>query len=216
MSTEDAPPGGYEILREAGAIAKAQAEAASARKRAALPAEDLRVGVLAEDPYLRVERDAVRFPDGAMGLYNRLHVPPGVVVLPLLGDRLVLIRRYRHGTRSMQLEAPRGSLASGISIEEQARIEIREEIGAGLVETWPLGIMHNSTGCSNETHHLLLGRIDAIGELDRHEAIAETLCVTPDEFAGLVTSGEITDAPTLAAFLHALLARLIAVNSSKT
>jgi ADP-ribose pyrophosphatase len=204
-----AAPPSYEILLAPKDIRTAQEEAKTKRSEAGQPSQDLRVGILAQDPYLQVLRDAVRFADGSLGLYNRLMVPSGVVVLPQHENKLVLIRRYRHGTRAVHIEALRGSLVPGKSIEEQAGIEVHEEIGATLLQSWRVGTTHNSSGCSNETHHLLFGRIDGPGKLDLHEAIAGTVCVSPPEFAELIKCGEITDAPTLAVFLHAMLANLI-------
>src|SRR5207248_5224759 len=55
----------YEILLDPERIMYAKAEATRARVREALPSGDVRVGVLAEDPYLLVMRDAVRFADGS-------------------------------------------------------------------------------------------------------------------------------------------------------
>jgi ADP-ribose pyrophosphatase len=69
------------------------------------------VGVLASDPYATVLREAVRFPDGSLGLYNRLLVPGGVVVLPVSRGSIVLIHRFRHGARRFAYEAPAGSPA---------------------------------------------------------------------------------------------------------
>src|SRR4029077_3137046 len=70
------------ILRDPAMVRDAQ-EAANARRVAEWQScEDLRVGVLADDPYMLVLRDAARFPDGALGLYNRLLVPVGIVVVP--------------------------------------------------------------------------------------------------------------------------------------
>src|SRR5581483_10477600 len=89
----------YTILREDIDIARAQRDAAAARRAQGLSADDIRVGVLADDPYLLLVRDAVRFADGAFGLYNRIMVPSGAAVLPIMDGRIVLIERFRHGTR---------------------------------------------------------------------------------------------------------------------
>src|SRR6266566_7319394 len=86
------PPGDiYEILFDPARIAHAQAEAVRARKQQGLSSHDIRVGVLADDPYLMVTRDAVRFADGSYGLYNRLMVPSGAAILPVLNGRIVLL-----------------------------------------------------------------------------------------------------------------------------
>src|SRR5260221_413552 len=64
------PPGDiYEILLDPARIEHARSQALRDRQRGGLPTSDTRVGVLAEDPYLFVMRDAVRFADGSYGLY---------------------------------------------------------------------------------------------------------------------------------------------------
>jgi ADP-ribose pyrophosphatase len=89
------PPGlVYEILAAAEEMSEAQEAARGSSKSHGLDVEDTRVGVLASDPYATVLREAVRFPDGSLGLYNRLLVPGGVVVLPVLRGSIVLIHRF--------------------------------------------------------------------------------------------------------------------------
>lgn len=195
----------YEILLDTGKISFAQAEAKRFRNMLNLSTGDTRVGILADDPYLRVMRDAVRFPDGSYGLYNRLMVPAGVAVLPLLKDKIALIDRFRHGTRRRHLEAPRGSISSWLQIEQEARRELKEEIGADATSLIDLGEVHSSTGCLDEVHKLYLAHIDGIGAPEKHEAIIGIELLPPDRFEKMVESGQITDGPTLAAFLKARL-----------
>jgi ADP-ribose pyrophosphatase len=203
------PPGDiYEILLEPNQIAHAQAEALRVRRRDGLPADDTRVGVLADDPFLMVTRDAVRFADGSYGLYNRLMVPSGAAILPVLGDRIVLLNRFRHGTRMWHLEAPRGSF-SGASHEDDARRELFEEIGANALEMMDLGFLHSTTGCLDEMHHLYMARIDGLGSPEKHEAIVDFAQLTVTETERKISASDITDGPTLALFLRARLRRLL-------
>ena len=204
------PPGDiYEILLDPSRIAHAQAEAARARVRDGLSSSDTRVGVLAEDPYLLVVRDAVKFADGSYGLYNRLIVPSGAAMLPILDGRIVLLHRFRHGTRAWHLEAPRGSFSGVGTHEDEARRELAEEIGAGAAELVDLGTLHSTTGCLDEAHHLYMARIDHIGTPDRHEAIVEFCVFTVAETEQKIADGTITDGPTLALFLRARLRGLL-------
>jgi ADP-ribose pyrophosphatase len=197
------PPGHiYEILLDPERIAHAQAEAARHRRAGGLPASDTRVGVLAEDPYLVVMRDAVRFADGAYGLYNRLMVPSGAAILPVLDGSLVLLHRFRHGTRRWHLEAPRGSFSGVGSRMDEARRELLEEIGAEATAMIELGELHSTTGCLDEEHELYLARIDAIGRPDRHEAIQSLEVLPVAGVEALIADGTITDGPTLALFLR--------------
>ncbi len=200
------PPGDiYEILLEPERIAHARAEAQRVRRRDSLPSSDVRVGVLAEDPYLLVARDAVRFADGTYGLYNRLLVPSGAAILPVHDGRIILLDRFRHGTRAWHLEIPRGSFSGQGTHEDEARRELEEEIGAVAGELIDLGRLHSTTGCLDEEHHLYLAHVDRIGTPDRHEAIVAIRAFTIEDTARKIADGEITDGPTLAAFLRARL-----------
>jgi ADP-ribose pyrophosphatase len=200
------PPGDiYEILLDPARIEHAQAEAARRRRLEGLPADDTRVGVLAEDPYLMLMRDAVRFADGSYGLYNRLMVPGGAAILPVLDGAIVLIHRFRHGTRTWHLEAPRGSFSGAGTREEEARRELREEIGSSAGKLIDLGTLHSTTGCLDEEHQLYLARIESIGRPDIHEAITAVRTLPVGETERLIATGAITDGPTLALFLRARL-----------
>lgn len=200
------PPGDvYEILLDRARIRHAQAEAARARQTEKLSISDLRVGILAEDPYVTVLREAVRFPDGGYGLYNRLLLATGVVTLPMLNRKLVLIRRFRHGTRSWHLEAPRGTVSTADCIEDDARRELMEEIGAQTIDLVDLGEFHPSAGVIAESMKLFLVRIAGIGDLERHEAISGIEIVSPTEAEAMIVRGDVTDGPTLVAYLRAKL-----------
>src|SRR5688572_33019831 len=69
QSPDDCP---IRILLETDQIQEAQRFAGSERAAAGWRADDLRVGVLADDVYIgHIVRDAVAFPGGRLGLYNR-------------------------------------------------------------------------------------------------------------------------------------------------
>lgn len=195
----------YNILLGRAEVDLAQAEARRVRSELNVSTADARVGILADDPYLKVMRDAVRFPDGSHGLYNRVIVPGGAAVLPLLDGHIALIHRFRHGTRSWHWEAPRGLVASWSQVEQEARRELREEIGANALSLFDLGEVHSSTGCLDEVHRLYLAQIDGIGEPEKHEAITGVDLVPLDQFEKMIENGQVTDGPTLAAFLRARL-----------
>ena len=165
--------------------------------------------VLASDPYATVLREAVRFPDGSPGLYNRLPVPGGVVVLPVLSGSIVLIHRFCHGTRCFAYEAPRGIAGEAMSLEIDARRELLEEIGAVAEELVDLGEVATTSGIVGEVMRLFLARIDKVGTPDRHEAIEGVVCCTIAETEDMIVRGAIRDGPTLAAYLRAKLAGLL-------
>lgn len=199
----------YEILIDPTQIALAQQRARDVRSRNGMSIVDLRVGLLADDPYVRVMREAVRFPDGSLGLYNRVMVIPGVAVLPVMNGHIAVMRRFRHGTRTWHFEIPRGCVDGDSNFTADAERELFEEIGARPKHMTGLGMLHSSTGCLNETYHLFLADIDGIGDLETHEAITEVRLLQKSEMEAMIVDGRITDGPTLVAFLRAKLAGLV-------
>jgi len=199
----------YEILHEDSAIERARRDALGHRRAEGLPTDDIRVGVLAVDPYLIVMRDAVRFADGRYGLYNRLMVPSGAAILPVLDNAIALLYRFRHGTRQWHMEVPRGSFSGVGTRAEEAERELLEEIGSRPLELVDLGELHATTGCLDEVHQLYLARIDAVGAPDKHEAIEEIKVLPVATVERLIADGQITDGPTLALFLRARLRGLL-------
>jgi ADP-ribose pyrophosphatase len=195
----------YQILFDDHLIDRARREARAFREAEGLPTGDTRVGVLADDPYLLVLRDAVRFADGRYGLYNRLIVPAGAAVLPVLDDSIALLHRFRHGTRQWHLEAPRGSFSGIGTRAEEAERELMEEIGVKPQELVDLGELHSTTGVFDELHQLYLARIASVGQPDRHEAIESIKVLPISNVERLIADGTITDGPTLALFLRARL-----------
>jgi ADP-ribose pyrophosphatase len=195
----------YQILLEGPAIERARRDALDHRRAEGFATDDIRVGVLATDPYLIVMRDAVRFADGSYGLYNRLIVPSGAAILPVLGTSIALLHRFRHGTRQWHIEAPRGGLSGVGTIRDEAERELLEEIGSKPSELIDLGELHSTSGCLDETHQLYLARIGAVGTPDRHEAIESIKVLPVATVERLIAEGQITDGPTLALFLRARL-----------
>lgn len=112
-----------------------------------------RVGIIAEDQYLYWIRDAVIFPSGAKGTYDRilwkssLDGAPGIAILPYLPDRKVVVNvNYRHATRSWEIELPRGTRQEGETLRAAAARELKEETGYQLDETLLLGTLAVDTG----------------------------------------------------------------------
>ncbi|PJE94186.1 NUDIX hydrolase [Streptomyces carminius] len=177
-------------------------------------AEDAgRIGIVYSDEYIRLLRDPVRFPDGRVGTYLRIisaSEGPAGAVLPLVDGRVVLLENYRHATRSWHLEIPRGFGTEGLTAEENALKELREEVGVRAVSSiTPLGTVHPDTGLHGQSVHLFLAVLDALGAVETGAGIRGTVLLTPQEVDDRVLSGTITDGFTLAAFTQARLRRLL-------
>lgn len=195
------------ILRESAAMREAQAQARASRLAAGLPADDVRLGVLAQDPYVTLLRDAVEFPGGGYGIYNRLLAPPGFVLVPVRDDgRIVLIRCFRHGPRRFMIELPRGMVDPGEAMFAAARRELFEETGVRGEAFVDLGEVFAITGVSAERLSVLCVRASDAAVPRDEEGIAEVLFATRAEVDAMVLDGRISDALTISALARARLA----------
>jgi ADP-ribose pyrophosphatase len=198
------------ILVDDHGIAAAQAEEAARRMLNNQPAPDVRVGVLAADPYLGLlARDAVRFADQTLGVYNRHIGEPGCVIMPKLGDHIVLIRIFRHATRDWAYEFPGGRISPGEDRDVTALHELVEEIGAVRPKLQKLGVVHPYPAFSGSCIHLYMATIEDFGRPQIAEGIVSIDKVSPARLLEMVDNGEILDAAAIACIFKARLRGLI-------
>lgn len=203
------PQGGIEILTSPDEVAQAQQAAGAFRAERGLDTADLRAGLLARDPYMTIVRDAVRFPDGSLGLYNRILETNPVAVIPLLDGRPVMMRVFRHGLRDWSLEFPRGACDTGEAHEAAARREVAEEIGAETLELIPLGTFTPGGSSLSIRAHLFAARVGVLGSGDALEGIEDVRAMDVAEVEARMASGEVIDGFSLALFLRARLNGLV-------
>lgn len=154
-------------------------------------AEFSRIGIVSEDQYWIWLRDAVYFPKGVPGTYDRLlwkselkNKSPGVAVLPILpSGNVVLILNYRHATRSWELELPRGGMNSQETFEEAALRELKEETGFIASSVTFLGEIATDTGVHSSVIPVFIGKISAQEDSNPEysEAISDVISFTKDE-----------------------------------
>lgn len=154
-------------------------------------AEFSRIGIVNEDQYWIWLRDAVYFPKGVPGTYDRLlwkselqGKRAGIAVLPVLpSGQVILILNFRHATRSWELELPRGGINPGETQEEAALRELKEETGFIASSTTFLGEIAVDTGTLSSITPVFLGKIATqdTADIEYSEAIADTICLTMDE-----------------------------------
>ena len=130
----------------------------------------------------------------------------GVAVVPVLDDKVILIRQYRIVVGKTLLELPAGRLEGDEPPEARARAELEEETGyqAGRLE-----LAHSyfsSAGFTDERMYIYLAfdLVATARRLEFDERI-EVVAVPIDKIEGLLASGAIEDAKTIIG-LQALLA----------
>ncbi|MCC6510507.1 MAG: NUDIX hydrolase [Pirellulaceae bacterium] len=152
----------------------------------------------------RVERVTQTFPDGTAFTREIIQHPGAVVVLPLLEDgRVCLIRNYRIAVRQWLFELPAGTLEPNEPPIETARRELLEETGYRCDVIKPLCGFFMSPGILNERMHAFVatGLVDGQAEREPGEQISNYLA-TPDEVDRLLSTGQIQDAKSIAAWLY--------------
>ena len=132
---------------------------------------------------------------------------PGSMVAVPIDDRgrVLLVRQYRHPPGQRLLELPAGGLEPGEDPEATVRRELREEIGLspGVIER--VGGFYTAPGFLTEFLHLFVARDLTPDPLDGDWDEDIEVVPTPlDEVRGLIDSGEIIDAKSIAGLLWVL------------
>jgi len=196
-------PNGIVILTNEEEIYAAEQEIAERMIEQNRPADWSRAGLFYEDPWIYVTRDVVRFPSKDLGTYHHIIMKggsDGVVILPVINGKVVLIRHFRNGLRNWTIEVPRGAPAKDLSSSDNARQEIIEEIQGKISHLEYLGPMHNNNGLVSETMQVYFAELSEIGNPNLSEGIDAIIQRTPAEFEKMIAQGEITDCHTIVAY----------------
>jgi ADP-ribose pyrophosphatase len=140
---------------------------------------------------------------GETRAFSLIETGDWVNVIALTSDReMILVRQFRHGTRSFTLEIPGGQVDRGEEPARAAARELREETGYAGEGPVELGVVTpNPAILNNRCHTFLFDRCVKVGEpeLDRGEDI-EVLMRPLADVPGLVASGQIDHALVICAF----------------
>lgn len=170
-------------------------------------------GLLIQDPWFTAVRDFVKFPNGSKGKYDRffytkaLSGAHNVVILPVREGKIVLIKHFRHATRTRHWEIPRGFGEPTLSAEDMARQELREELGAEAIKMQYLGMAHQDTGAFQGQVEYFLAELETLPtdlpESAKNEGISGIRAVSVVEFSQMMLSGEMTDYFSIVAYTFA-------------
>lgn len=158
------------------------------------------IGVIAEDQYWMWIRDAVTFPGGIPGTYNRivwkhaLSGTPGAVILPLLSNGKIVVNiNFRHATRSWEMELPRGARKDTETSVAAAKRELFEETGCTAQKMVYLGEVAPDSGLVSGTIDVYLCQVAAkkLPQPDEGEAIAQNLDLSVSEILQAFQKGYI-------------------------
>lgn len=143
------------------------------------------VGIMYQDQYIYLLKDAVRHPNGKDGTYMEI----------------LLLSHYHHASRKTYLELPRGFAEEGLTEEENVRKEVLEETGYQITRMEYLGNLAGDTGMTGgeiKAYAVYLG--GQMGTQDEKESVCGIRMVHVSEIQGMIRRGEITEGYTLSVF----------------
>ena len=93
----------------------------------------LSVETIARSRLFNVESVDLEFSNGVRRVYERMRPSEreAVMIVPILGDDLLLIREYAVGIESYELGFPKGLIDPGEDVFQAANRELMEEAGFG-------------------------------------------------------------------------------------
>ena len=152
---------------------------------------------------MRVRVDTVKLPNGVQASREVVEHRPAVVLVPIdKSENVILVRQYRHAVGETLLEAPAGVVEEGETPSECGQRELQEETGYRARSLVSLGSFWTTPGFCDEFMFAFVARdlVPSALEPDPDEEIS-TERLPLSRVSGLIRSGEIRDAKTIAALL---------------
>jgi ADP-ribose pyrophosphatase len=151
----------------------------------------------------RTER--VELPNGTLLDLDVVRHPGAAAVVPFVSERdVLLIRQYRHAAGGMLLEVPAGKLDAGEAPEICAARELAEEAGQQPGRLVKTGAIWTTPGFTDERITLFAAfELTPVERSPEDDELIEVLRVQLSEALALVWSGELSDAKSALALVHA-------------
>ena len=145
--------------------------------------------------------------DGVEGEYHYLHTLGSTMIIPVRIDpasfnkQILFVKQYRYLNKRTSIEFPCGAIEKGLSKEENASKELREETGFGAEALCYIGKFSPYTGVSDEFTYLYIAENLFLSPLspDQFEEF-ELLWLSPDQINKYIEDNIIWDGLTLAAW----------------
>lgn len=167
-----------------------------------------KIGIVYEDKYILLLRDAVVKTNGNYGTYIRIissSGKAGTVILVMNNKKILFVNHYRHALGKEMLELPRGFGETNLSIEENAKKELFEESSLTAEKVQIIGKISPDSGIlGTEANVVYIETGSAACKLnDKNESIATFKWITPKEIIKMIENNKITDGYTLSAVMMA-------------
>ncbi|WP_091449113.1 NUDIX domain-containing protein [Actinokineospora iranica] len=158
---------------------------------------------------MTVREDAVRRHDGSAGIYGVIDKPDYALVIPLDGERLMLVEQFRYPVGARRWEFPQGTAPNRADVDpdELAARELREETGLRAASIVRIGSLDVAPGMTSQRGHVYLatGLEEGVAERETEEQDMRAGWFPRAEFEAMIRDGRITDAQSIAAYTQLLL-----------
>ena len=154
-----------------------------------------------KNSYWDYKIDKYKMPSGNTGEYHYVDSRGAILVVPVIGDKFVFVRQFRYLNQKESIELPGGGIKQGLSPEENALEELKEEAGLNSASLKKIGEYNPFNGVTNEICHVFaaLDCSRTAAEPDESEEI-EIMTLTNGEINEMISSNTIWDGMTLAAW----------------
>ncbi len=153
----------------------------------------------------RVLSGEVSLPSGKTVRRDVVDFGESVVILPILGDKIVLLRQYRVAVGDWLYELPAGVVEEGEDPSETAHRELVEETGYEAGKLVKLFGMYLSPGYSNEFMHAYLATdLNYVGARPEYGEEIRVEIYEAERILDMIGKGMIRDAKTIAVILFHL------------
>lgn len=157
-----------------------------------------------ENKWMKVREDDVEFPDGSKGIFGVVEKPDFALIIPFEKNGFYLVKQFRYPVGESFWEFPQGSYEEKPDIDPAvlAKGELKEETGLSASSMKKIGYLYEAYGYSNQGFHIFLaeGLQEGEQQLQASEQGMEVGFFTTAQFEQKIHDGEITDAPTVAAY----------------
>ena len=159
--------------------------------------------IVYENRWMRVREDEVERRDGSRGLFGVVEKQDFALTIPTDDTGFYLVEQYRYPVERRFWEFPQGAWENDANADpvEVARGELLEETGIEAGSLDYLGHLYEAYGYSTQGFHVF--RATHLQRSKRRLSVEEqdlvTRHVTFAAFSEMVRSGQIKDAPSLAA-----------------
>jgi ADP-ribose pyrophosphatase len=150
-------------------------------------------------------KDKIQSGTGDCFDYSYITIKPGVCILPIYNDNIVLIKQYRHTLKDFFWEFPAGIIDENEQPVETAKRELHEETGLITEKIIELGITYPSIGSTTEKIHLFFAICEKKQNPEKY--LGEDIDIyqfSKDKILSMIMTGKINHAAGIVAFFKYL------------